>query len=170
MGVQMTVTKTLASLLREFQVEIIDNARNRSRTARQTCASKTLANIFRLHGYDHLRTVIMTFVETKPNKRALIAPVIWAVSDVLNAHPGWFGETWFQVMDGIDLTEMFERASANRRVAPPRSAVATLIFERMREQFHNNALVRSQRKTRSADQPPQHMSALGVKAEDICSQ
>ena len=166
----MTANKTLAGLLREFHVEVIDNARNRSRAARQTCAGKTLANIFRVRGYDHLRAVIMTIVETKPNKRALIAPVIWAVSDVLNAHPGWFGDAWFQVMDGIDLTEMFERASANRRVAPPRSAVATLIFERMREQFHYNARVRRQRKPRSADQPPQHMSALGVKAEDICSQ
>jgi hypothetical protein len=41
-----------------------------------------------------------------------------------------FGDTWFQVMDDIDLAEMFERASANRRIALPRSAIATQIFER----------------------------------------
>jgi hypothetical protein len=38
-------------------------------------------------------------------------------------------------MDGVDLAEMFERASANRRIASPRSAIATLIFDRMRQQF-----------------------------------
>ena len=138
----MTANKTLAGLLREFHVEVIDNARNRSRAARQTCAGKTLANIFRVRGYDHLRAVVMTIVETKPNKRALIAPVIWAVSDVLNAYPGWFGDAWFQVMDGIDLAEMFERASANRSIALPRSAIATLIFSRMHKQFPDNVRVR----------------------------
>ena len=138
----MTANKTLAGLLREFHVEVINNARNRSRAARQTCAGKTLANIFRVRGYDHLRAVIMTIVETKPNKRALIAPVIWAVSDVLNAYPEWFGDAWFQVMDGIDLAEMFERASANRSIALPRSAIATLIFSRMHKQFPDNVRVR----------------------------
>ena len=158
----MTANKTLAGLLREFHVEVIDNARNRSRAARQTCAGKTLANIFRLRGYEHLRSVIMSIVETKANKRALIAPVIWAVSDVLNAYPEWFGDAWFKVMDRIDLAEMFERASANRRIALPRSAIATLIFERMREQFLDND--RGRCKT-----GPQRMSAFGGKAENICS-
>lgn len=71
-----------------------------------------------LDGAHHLRTVIMTIVETKPNKRALIAPVIWAVSDVPNAYPDWFG----CLVDDIDLTEMFERVVANRRVGPAQAA------------------------------------------------
>jgi hypothetical protein len=169
----MMSNKTFAGLLREFHVEVIDNAHNRSRSARQTCAGKTLENIFRLRGYDHLRSVIMTMVETRPNKRALIAPVIWAVSDVLNAYPQWFGDSWFRVMDGIDLAQMFERASANRSIALPRSAIATLIFSRMHEQFPDNVRVRGQRKSgglmRPPDQPPQQISAFGVKTEDICS-
>jgi hypothetical protein len=41
-------TKTLAGLLREFNIIVIPNARNYSRGARQTCAGKTLAHIFRL--------------------------------------------------------------------------------------------------------------------------
>jgi hypothetical protein len=157
----MTRGKTLSGLLREFNVEVIDNARNRSRAARQTCAGKTLANIFRLRGYDHLRSVIMSIVETKPNKRALIAPVIWAVSDVLNAYPEWFGDAWFQVMDGIDLAEMFERASANRRIVLPRSAIATLLFEAMRRQYPDRARGprdKGQPK-RPADQPATRMAA-----------
>jgi len=32
-------------------------------------------------------------------------------------YPDWFGDAWFQIMDGIDLAEPFERASANRRIA-----------------------------------------------------
>jgi hypothetical protein len=105
--------------------------------------------------------VVMSIVETKPNKRALIAPVIWAISDVLQAYPDWFGDTWLQVMDGIDLAEMFEQASANRRIAQPRALIATLLFERMRPNFADQAgdTLKPGRPKRTADQPAQRMAA-----------
>lgn len=140
--------KTFEGLLRELRIEVVDIVHCRSRRARQTCAGKTLVRLFHLRGYDHLRSVLMTIVETKPNKRALVAPVILAVSDVLNAYPDWFGDTWFQVMDGLDLAEMFGLASANRRIAQPRDAIATLIFDRMRQRFPE----RTRRPRRQADQ------------------
>jgi hypothetical protein len=153
------MSRTLAGLLREFNVDVVPITQSRCRAARQTCAGATLAKIFRTRGYDHLRAVIMTFCETKPNnKRALIAPAMWAISDVLNARPSWFGDLWFQTMDGIDLGEMFERASANRRIAPPRSAIATLIFDRMRQQFPDTP-TKTKRPKPPADQPAGRMAA-----------
>jgi hypothetical protein len=156
----MKTDRTLESILSEFDIEIVDGAQNRRRKARQTCASQTLENIRRRRGGDHLRSVLMTIVET-PNELALVAPVILAVSDVLAAYPSWLGDRWFQVMDGIDLVEMFNRASANRRIALPRHAIATQLFERMRKQFPyrdrgtTSGLVR----LRHPDQPAPRMAA-----------
>jgi hypothetical protein len=62
------MTKTLAGLLREFNVTVIPISRNHRRAARETCADKTLAHIFQLYGYNHTRMVVMSIVESKPNK------------------------------------------------------------------------------------------------------
>jgi hypothetical protein len=134
------MSRTLAGLLREFNVSVVPITQSRTRAARQTCAGKTLAKIFRERGYDHLRAVIMTFCETRPNKRALVAPAIWAVSDVLHAYPDWFGDARLTAMDDIQLAELFERASANRRLAQPRASMAVLLFEHMRERCGPAAL------------------------------
>jgi hypothetical protein len=152
------MSHTLAGLLREFNVTVIPISRNHRRAARETCAGKTLAHIFKLYGYNHTRMVVMSIVESRPNRRALLAPTIWAVSDVLRAYPDWFGDKWFQVMDTVDLAALFELASANRRIAQPRSAIATLIFERMRQHFPDRAR-ETGRPKRPADQPAVPMTA-----------
>jgi hypothetical protein len=156
----MKTDRTLDSILLEFDIEIIDSAHNRSRTARQTCASQTLATIRRRRGCDHLRSVLMSIVET-PNELALVAPVILAVSDVLQAYPGWLGDQWFKVMDGIDLVEMFQRASANRLIALPRHAIATQLFEAMRRHFPYRERGRTSGliKLRQPDQPAARLAA-----------
>jgi hypothetical protein len=151
------MSRTLAGLLREFNVEVVDNSRAWCRGARQTCAGRTLARIFELRGYDHLRSVVMSIVESKPNKKALIGPIIWAVSDVLHAYPEWMGATWLEVMDDINLVEMFERA--NRRIAQPRSAMATLIFERMRQHFPEPVRVGARRRRLPVEDEPAEMAA-----------
>lgn len=56
---------------------------------------------------------------------------------------------------GFNLAEMFERASANRRIAQPRCALATLIFERVRQHFPE--LARTPRGP--SDQPASRMAA-----------
>jgi hypothetical protein len=127
-----TMSTTFAGLLRDFNVEVVEPARAYCRGARQTCAGQTLARIFQTRGYDHLRMVLMSFIETRPNKKALVGPAIWVVSDVLNARPDWLGQAWLEFMDDTDLAELFERACANYRLAQPRPAMAVLIFERMR--------------------------------------
>jgi hypothetical protein len=130
------MSKTLQGALREFNIRIVPISQSYCRGARQTCAGRTLEHVFRMHGYDITRSTLMTFCETAaPNKHALIAPVILAVSDVIKAYPSWFGTVWLEAFDTIDLGEMFLQASANRRIAKPRQQLATLIYEKMRPHF-----------------------------------
>lgn len=124
---------TVDSLCAELGVTVVPI--NKQRDAMETCAASTLERIFGEHGEAHLRSVLLSIVETENNRRNLVAPVIWAVSDVLLAHPSWFGGAWLDAMDAIDLAEMHERARANRRAAQPRQAIATMLFERLRESF-----------------------------------
>jgi hypothetical protein len=130
------MAKTLAGLLREFNVRIVPISQNYRRGARETCAGKTLEYVFRVRGYDNTRSTLMTFCETLPaNKHALVAPTILAVSDVIRAYPDWVGAAWFEAFDSLDLGEMFLQASANRRIAAPRALMATLLFEKLRPRF-----------------------------------
>jgi hypothetical protein len=102
----------------------------------ETCAVNTLERILRRdHGPEHLRSTLISIVETENNKRMLVAPVIWGMSDVLLAHPSWFGGEFLQAMDKIDLADMHERAKANRRAAQPRQAIATMLFEELSKTF-----------------------------------
>jgi hypothetical protein len=125
------MSRTLAGLLREFNVEVVDNSRNWCRGARQTCAGRTLHTIFEMRGYEHLRAVIMSIVETKNNKKMLIAPVIWAISDVLMSKPEWFGDVWLQTLDEIELEALYERARPMREWIKPRAAVGAWLVNEM---------------------------------------
>jgi hypothetical protein len=78
----------------------------------------------------------MSIVETKNHKRELVAPVIWAISDILKAHPSWFcGEKWFAALDEIDISEMRAKARVNKTVARPRQAIATMLLEHLQSRF-----------------------------------
>jgi hypothetical protein len=127
------VTPALASICEEIGIGIIPVTKQRD--VMETCAINTLERILRDHGPEHLRSVLISIVETENNKRMLVAPVIWGMSDVLLAHPSWFGGDFLQAMDSIDLAEMHERAKANRQAAQPRQAIATMLFEKLRNRF-----------------------------------
>jgi hypothetical protein len=128
------VTPALASLVEELGIGVIPVTKQRG--PMETCAVNTLARILNEHGPEHLRSVLISIVETTNNKRMLVAPVIWALNDLLLAHPSWFGSEWLEQMDATDLAEMHERAKANRRAAQPRQAIATMLFEKLRSKFH----------------------------------
>jgi hypothetical protein len=153
------MSKTLAGLLRELNIEIVPIAQSYCRSARQTCASATLSRIFEMRGYAHLRTVLLSICETKPNKRMLVGPVLWGLSDLLTAHPEWFGDTWLQIMDQTALAELFEIASANRRLGKPRVVVATMLFERMRVHFPDQVRAGARRRRLPVEDEPAEMAA-----------
>jgi hypothetical protein len=123
----------LPAILSELGIAIVPVTKQRD--VMETCAGNTLERIRKEHGDEHLRSVLISIVETTNNKRMLVAPVIWAVSDILLAHPTWFGGEWLDAMDKVDLAEMHERAKANRRAAQPRQAIATMLFETLSSKF-----------------------------------
>lgn len=123
----------LSAILSELGIAIVPVTKQRD--VMETCAGNTLERIRKEHGAEHLRSVLISIVETTNNKRMLVAPVIWAVSDILLAHPSWFGGEWLDAMDKIDLAEMHERAKANRRAAQPRQAISTMLFETLSKRF-----------------------------------
>jgi hypothetical protein len=123
----------LPAILSELGIAIVPVTKQRD--VMETCAGNTLERIRKEHGDEHLRSVLISIVETTNNKRMLVAPVIWAVSDILLAHPTWFGGEWLDAMDKVDLAEMHERAKANRRAAQPRQAIATMLFETLSKRF-----------------------------------
>lgn len=127
------MTPALAKICAELEIVVIPTTKHRG--TMETCAVNTMARILGDHGEQHLRSVLMSIVETENNKRMLVAPVIWALSDILAAHPSWFGGDFLQAMDQIDLAEMHERAKANRQAAQPRQAIATMLFEKLSHTF-----------------------------------
>lgn len=123
----------LAAICEELQVSVVPVTKQRG--VMETFAGQTMERVLKEHGPEHLRAVLISIVETENNKRMLVAPVIWGMSDTLLAHPTWFGGEFLAAMDGIDLADMHERAKANRRAAQPRQAIATMLFEKLREKF-----------------------------------
>lgn len=129
------MTTELAGILDELQIRAISV--HGYRGPMETMAVDSMERILRQHGYAHLKMVLMSIVETPNNKRELVGPVIWAVSDVIRAHPTWparAGE-WFRAIDCISLGEMRLRAKANRKAARMRGAIATMLFEYLKPIF-----------------------------------
>lgn len=129
------MTNSLADICVELEIEIVDNRRSRSRKPGQSCADRTMIKILEDEGAAHLRTVLMSIMETENNKRMLIAPVMWAISDVLRGHPTWFGDAWLKCFDKIDLAELHRIAKQSREAVAPRHAIATMLIERLRPLF-----------------------------------
>lgn len=127
------MTPALQSICDELGIAIIPVTKQRG--LMETCAVNTLERILKEHGEEHLRSVLISIVETENNKRMLVAPIIWAMSDLLLAHPSWFGGEFLTAMDRIDLPSIHEQAKANRDAAQPRQAIATMLFNQLRNDF-----------------------------------
>lgn len=131
------MTSPLASICDELGIIQVSIDRASTRQPGETCAVQTLARILDAHGEEHLRSTLLTIMETENNKRMLIAPVIWAVSDLLRAHPTWFDSRWLETFDKIDLSEVHTIAKANRKAAEVRPAIATILFGALRPTFND---------------------------------
>jgi hypothetical protein len=126
----------VASICSEFGIAVVPPCRRRTGgAALETCAASTLQRLLSDWGESHLREVLLSIVESADNERALTAPVIWAVSDLLLAHPNWFGGDWLDALDKIDLSALYENVKANRKAVQPRAAIAAILFEQLRERL-----------------------------------
>jgi hypothetical protein len=124
---------TLADLCDELGIEVVSVSESARRPG-QTCAKETLQKILTKHGEGHLRSVLITIMETTNNRRMLVRPVILAVSDVLRSYPHWFGDKWLKQFDRIELALLYEAAKLDR-VAAPRYAMATRLLYVLRPHF-----------------------------------
>ena len=126
----------VASICSEFGIAVVPPCRRRTGgAALETCAASTLQRLLSDWGESHLLEVLLSIVESAGNERALTAPVIWAVSDLLLAHPSWFGSDWLDALDAIDLAAVYETAKANRKAVQPRAAIAAILFERLKDRL-----------------------------------
>ncbi|UPJ44140.1 hypothetical protein IVB40_08880 [Bradyrhizobium sp. 40] len=98
----------------------------------QTCAGATIAAVFDEHGPGHLTLVLRTITESTGNERALKAPIIWAVSDLIATQPAWAdrGLGWIEAFDDVDLNALMVRARGNRKAVGVRAGIA-LLYERL---------------------------------------
>src|ERR1700722_19040983 len=109
------------AILADLEIEVIPTRQRRE--PMQTKAGQILRAIFRDHGEGHLIMLLRTITDSNGNEFALIAPCLWAVSDVMRPHPAWrnHGLEWIEGFDGSDLIGMQKIASANRKASPQRS-------------------------------------------------
>ena len=128
------MTPALASICADLGISVIPTTKYRD--TMETCAVQTMERILAEYGEGHLTIVLRSIVETGNNKRELVSPTIWAISDLIRAHPEWSATTaWLDALDDCDLADMRARAKANRRAAQPRQAISTLLYARMAPQF-----------------------------------
>jgi len=99
----------------------------------RTKSPKIIRIVLDRHGEGHLIIVLRTIIESTGNECALIAPVIWAVSDLILAHPKWpdHGLAWIEAFDNIDLLDLARKARANRKAVQKRPAMAAMLYERL---------------------------------------
>jgi hypothetical protein len=128
------MTQSLATILDELGISVVPVTKQRA--LMETHAINTMERILSNRGETNLRDTLMSIVETKNHKRELVAPVIWSISDILKAHPGWFsGEKWFGALDEADIADMRAKAKTNKAVARPRQAIATMLLDHLRKYF-----------------------------------
>ena len=122
------MTPALASLLSELDIHTVGPRGYCGEMG--TMAVESMERILAQHGYAHLKLVLMSIAETANNKRALVAPVIWAISDLARAHPSWSERAmdWFAAFDQVNLGGLSAMAKINKRSIPQRAAIATLLF------------------------------------------
>jgi hypothetical protein len=125
---QGSISPELAALLAELEITV--RPTHAYRAPMTTMAVETMESILSQYGYAHLKMVLMSIAETANNKRELVAPTIWAVSDLVRAHPHWTqrASDWFKAFDKVDLGKLLAFAKRNRDAVKPRAALATLLF------------------------------------------
>lgn len=135
------MTATLADICSELEIEIVETSES-ARKPGQTCAGKILQKVLTDEGEAHLRSVLITIMQTDNNKRMLVRPVILAVSDVLRTYPSWYGSKWLDAFDKIELSELYQDAKRDREGVAPRAAIAARLIDHLRPDFNEEAQAR----------------------------
>jgi hypothetical protein len=121
----------LDRLLSALDITIIQN--NESARPNTTKARGKLQRILDQHGEQHLILVLRTILESESNSKALIDPVICAVSTVMLKYPAWpeTGLRWIEAFDDINLLHLHNIVRPLKPDEPARSALAGIIVEKL---------------------------------------
>src|SRR5579871_5010664 len=109
------MTPELSEILADLGITVVPSTVYRREC--QTFAASTMQSLLDKFGAEHLILTLRSIVETENNGRELVAPTIWAISDILLAHPEWpaSGLKWLEALDSVDLAGLRELAKENRR-------------------------------------------------------
>lgn len=129
------MTETLETLLADLGVEAIPTYVTLG--PRKTKAVRTLQKLFEQRGPARLRFILRSLIEVRDNDRYITEPVLWALDDLISAHPSWAttGHRWFDALRAVDLGALVKRASANRKACPPRHALSALLHNALAPAF-----------------------------------
>ncbi|PYF03855.1 hypothetical protein BJ122_105112 [Rhodopseudomonas faecalis] len=147
----------LAALLTSLDIKIIGP--NDYRHQNCTTAVETLRSLLAKHGAEHLTIVLRAIVESAGNARALIDPVIRAMSAVVLAHPEYVakGLEFVEAFDDFPLLDCYRGTAALRKTAPAPAwaALAGMIvlvlrdgFDRDRKRHRTRAEIAADREER----------------------
>lgn len=111
--VRRPVTPALAKICNSLEIRVIPTTKRRS--PGETCAEQTMERILAEHGAGHLVFVLRTIVETDNNKMELVAPVIYAISDIVADYREWADQVtpWFESFDKMGIPAL--RSALKRR-------------------------------------------------------
>jgi hypothetical protein len=126
----------LARLCAALDVKIVPVTR-RPRD-NETTAKATLRAILAEHGEQHFTLTVRTVTETNGNARAMVAPVLLAISDVLLAYPKWASTTaWLEAFDAINLQSLLRlaRPLCNVSKQKPRAAIGGMLIQLLHPRF-----------------------------------
>ncbi|MET3965439.1 hypothetical protein [Bradyrhizobium sp. S3.9.1] len=124
-------------LCAELGLEILPT--NRLPGPGQTTASSTLHAICRTHGEEHLTLLLRTLLETEGNSGHVNEFTLYAISDIMLAHPEWpeKGLAWLEAFDRVDLGDVRAQARANRAAVPQRFGIASALHRELAILFDN---------------------------------
>jgi hypothetical protein len=130
-----TRSPRVPKLCAEVGLEILPT--NKAPGPGQTTAGSTLHAIYRSYGEGHLVMLLRTLLESEGNSGHVNEFTLYAISDVMVAHPEWpeSGLKWLEVFDRIDLGDIREQARANRRAVPQRHGIAAALHRELSNAF-----------------------------------
>lgn len=122
---------SIAKICANLGVEIIPA--NKSIGPGRTTAGATLRTILENRGEGHLTLLLRTLMETEGNGAHINEFSLWAISDVMLAHPEWpdKGLAWLDAFDKIDLGDIRAQARQNRDAVPQRHGIASALHREL---------------------------------------
>jgi len=127
----------LGRLCKALEIRIIPTKRRPREN--ETAAAATLRKILAQHGEAHFVMLIRTIAESEGNSRALVAPILWAINDVMLAFPAWpnKGLEWLASFDAINLQSLLRlaRPLCNVSKQKPRAAIGGMLIQLLQPRF-----------------------------------